>query len=400
MDQPRRLAGGHAGIALLILGLTVGLAFAFAIPGSAFPVATDHAGTAPAALATGPSAPAAPQLAPQPSAASPTQVSLQVNSATTVLSTYTVLPTTIVLNLTVFNSTISTSATGLWLNITDYVTHVQCVSNDLSSMITNQSAPTEYIAFPLTPTYFAGYETACPNLLADPTLLNLTAVQVDPTNGTMVTTGYEYGTYNPLFPPGWGVLPVSSFILSAPTSKLNVAPTPGVADAYTLSVNYTGQYTGRVLLTVVSPTGGTVLSTNLANNGTKPTTYQWTETITGLYSYVLTVYTTYGTYNSTGSISISNTPIYYNNATFTNTSLIKGLNGGAAGTLLLVVGLVIGMLVATVVSRMVWGGSKSAAPAQAWSPSSPTTNQCSVCGKSMATPEELAAHQKSEHGMQ
>jgi hypothetical protein len=101
--------------------------------------------------------------------------------------------------------------------------------------------------------------------------------------------------------------------------------------------------------------------------------------------------------------------------------VIPGLSGASAGTLLLLVGLIIGMIVAFVLGRAVWGGRSSTTPPQQWQgkegegaaagagagagaggggAAAAGTNVCSVCGKSFATPEELSAHASSEHGMQ
>ncbi|HXQ94334.1 MAG TPA: hypothetical protein VN864_04100, partial [Thermoplasmata archaeon] len=64
--------------------------------------------------------------------------------------------------------------------------------------------------------------------------------------------------------------------------------------------------------------------------------------------------------------------------------------------LLLVVGLIIGMIVALALGRAMWGTPKTT-PAQAWQ--SKPTNECSVCHQTFATDAELKEHQKSAHGM-
>jgi len=57
------------------------------------------------------------------------------------------------------------------------------------------------------------------------------------------------------------------------------------------------------------------------------------------------------------------------------------------------------MIVAFLLGRAVTSRAP-AQPAQAWSgTTAPAANTCSTCGRSFATPEELAAHAKSEHGM-
>jgi hypothetical protein len=390
MDRPsRRIGRKKAGIALLLVGLALGLALVAVLPGSLAPVGASHGGVTPASSVVAAPTPAA---GVHPSVASPVQIFLTVN---TPVSTYTVLPFTMVLNLTVTNTTINTETTVLYLNITDYTTSTICGTNDLSSMITNSSIAnspvnTEYISFALTGSYFTSALSACPTLTSDQAFLNFSAAVTDPTNGSASAPGLQSGFE-----------PITSVVFSTPTSLLNASPTAGQQQTYSFYANYTAQYVGKVTLSVFTPTGGLSFQASLRWNGSTPTVVNWHQTVSGSYPYTLSVSTAYGVYNTSGSIFVpALTPVYYNNATFHNTTLIPGLSSGAAGTLLLVVGLIVGMLVATVVSRLVWGGAKPAAAAQPWSQQAATGNVCSVCGKSFATPEELAAHSKSEHGMQ
>ena len=399
-----------------MLGLTLGLGVFMALPatGGIAVAAPNHGGLSPA-LAT-PQVSASPAHAALTPAASatPTQVTMQLDDS---FGVYTVLPTPLVLNLTVNNSAIINwyNATGvefgntyLWLNVTDITTNVLCGTNNITSMLTNATQPgagtnyTEYLSFNLDNSYFTNDTVACPTIGSDVAYIGISAVVNGGPNGVATGVAYSYGVYSLFAPPGYGVNPTSSFVFSTPTSVLQVSPVAGSSQSFTLQAQYTAQYVGSVEVHVYNPTGtGVVFAANLRWNGTTPTTVVWTETTPGLYPYTLSVFTAYGEYNTTGAISVAApTPVYYNTSHYSNSTLISGLTSGAAGALLLVVGLVVGMIVAMALGRAVWGG-KRAAPAQPWSgEKAATTNTCSVCGQSFATPEELAAHGKSEHGMQ
>jgi len=303
----------------------------------------------------------------------------------TTLPTYTVVPTTVVFQVSVVNSTISTDNTTIWLNITDATTSTLCTSNNISSLVSDTSMGTVNYWLTVDSTFFTGYATACPGFLGDGGSMSIAVIQGGP-NGTASAEADE-GT---------------SFVIVTPSSLLHVLPTAS-AHTYSIYANYTAQYTGKVQLTIYNPAGAVVLSASLARNGSQVTTVSWTETITGVYPYTLSVYTAYDTtgFNTTGSINVlPTTNVYTNTSSWSNSSLIPGLSSGASGTILLVVGLLIGMIVAMVVGRMVWGGPKTVAPAQPWDSKTAGTNTCSTCGRSFATPEELAEHGKSEHGLQ
>ncbi len=415
MDRLGRLAVRNAGIALIVLVFTLGLGVFVALPGpGGFSQAVaGHGASTGTALAAGAGGHLTSAVHTPAASATPTQVTMQLLTG---LGLYTVLPTTLVVNLTVNNSAIFNwyNATGveftntyLYLNVTDTTTSTVCGSNNITSMITNATMPgvgtnyTEYLTFSLDNSYFVNDTQACPSIAQDPAYIEITAVVNGGPNGVASGVAYQFGVYSLFAPPGYGVNPTTSVVFSTPTSLLRVAPTPGAPQTYTIYANYTAQYVGRVEVSIYTPTGGLAYSANLRWNGTTPTTVPWFEATPGLYPYTLSVYTAYGVYNTSGSIPVVvPTPVYYNTTHWSNSTLISGLSSGAAGAILLVVGLVVGMIVAMALGRAVWGG-KRAAPAQPWSgEKTATTNACSVCGQSFATPEELAAHGKSEHGMQ
>jgi hypothetical protein len=396
MDRPSSGKGRRAGIVLIVVGVVLGLALAgvLALPGAAAP-----AKIAPAAARGVGTVGAVPDPAP----AGPDSGAVTV---ATTFSTYTTVPFTLLFSLTVVNATISPATTSIWLNVTDITVSpaTVCVSNNISGIVTAitpspatfGTTSTAYYGLTVDSSYFANYSTACPSFLGDNGFLNITAVVLDPTNGTVVTSNALASA-------------TSAFILTTPSSLLEVSLAAGTTSTYTLSATYSAQYSGRVALSIYNPAGTAVIfSYNLAHNGTQVTYTNWTETTAGTYPYTLTLYTTYGGFNSSGSISVlAATRTYSNTTTWTNATLIPGLSAGASGTLLLVIGLIVGMIVALVVGRLVWGGSKAPGPAQPWSAEQQQagktgtagTNTCSVCGQSFGTPEELAAHSKSEHGM-
>jgi hypothetical protein len=319
-----------------------------------------------------------------PAAAATAAIALQVP-----VTTYTVLPWTLVFSLTVANAVISPANTTLWLNFTDQTTHTACATNNESGLVAATASPTAYYTIQVTSALLPNVTVpaGCSGFLSDVDSVSVAVIQ----NGG--ANGFAFAS----------VAPLTSIVLVVPTVSLNVVVAS--AQTYTLSATYTAQYSGRVLLTIYNSAGGTVLSANLAYNGSTPTSVSWTETTAGQYPYTLTLYTAYSTsgFNATGSVNIiAGTPTYTNTTTWSNSTLIPGVSSGAAGTILLVVGLLVGMIVAMVVGRLVWGGPKTVSPAQPWSgdKAAAGTNTCSVCGKSFATPEELAEHGKTEHGMQ
>ncbi len=171
---------------------------------------------------------------------------------------------------------------------------------------------------------------------------------------------------------------------------------------FSFSARYTGQYVTGISVSVFSPTqtNVTIFTATVVNSSgvALPASFVVTS---GSYPAAVTLITAYGTtltVNSTIAAFAKTNTVYSNSTQWHNQTFFGGLAPAVAGTLLLVVGLIVGLIVAMVLGRMVWGSTKPA-PAQPWTDTK-TANTCSVCGKSFATPEELAAHGKSEHGMQ
>ncbi|HYA70719.1 MAG TPA: hypothetical protein VEH28_05050 [Thermoplasmata archaeon] len=405
MDRPSRINARRVGILVIVFGLIIGAGLSGPIAGAPARADLGHSGIATAthsAISRG--------AVPAPLA---TTTSATLNVLST-LTTYTALPSEIILDLTVNNSALTVNGTTgiannavLWLNVTN-LTGTPCGFNNITSLISaaaptfGSTATTEIITFPLTTAYFVNDSKKCSNIAVDPVAFYVNLTVNGGVNGIAKATGFQYGSPSPgVF--CYCILPTTAVVFTHPTSLLHVAPVPNSPSTYAFYANYTGQYVGRVQLSVYNPTAtAVILSKNLAWNGTTPTVYDWVQTISAVYPYTLSVETGYGLFNSSGSIFVPIANYVYTNETsWTNSTLITGLSSGASGTLLLVVGLIVGMIVAIVVGRRVWGGPKPVGPAQPWTPKTEgATNQCSVCGQSFATPEELAAHSKSEHGMQ
>ena len=205
------------------------------------------------------------------------------------VSTYTVLPYDLVFSVSVVNANISTFSTQLWLNVSDSITGVTCVSNSISGLVADTSALTEDFGVVVDTTYFTNVTTACPDFLSDTGTMTISATVNNATNGVASSSASK----------------TTSFVLSTPTSLLKVGPTAGAPTTYTLSAVYTSQYVGKVQLSIFTPTGGLAFSTNLRWNGTTPTTATWLEATAGLYPYTLSVFAAFGTYSSSGSIAVS-----------------------------------------------------------------------------------------------
>jgi len=231
-----------------------------------------------------------------------------------------------------------------------------------------------------------------------------------PTNGTFAVSYYQ-ASFLCIFTP-------LTFYLVSPTPSAVI--TPG---NLTVSVFFQGTFiSGPLTLNVYSPTGALVLSESFATSGQN---FTWVVTSAGTYHASLSATTAYlinghSTHYSNTTLVVTKVPrVYVNSTAYSNATLVPGLSAAGAGTLLLVLGLIIGMIVALLLGRAVWGGRQAPTPPQAWetkpaegagagaaagagagTAAAAGTNTCSVCGKSFATPDELTAHGKSEHGME
>ncbi|MGA7923283.1 MAG: C2H2-type zinc finger protein, partial [Thermoplasmata archaeon] len=186
----------------------------------------------------------------------------------------------------------------------------------------------------------------------------------------------------------------------------------GIANV-TITAVYTGSYLLSANVTVTTSSGAVAFSAGVLQNCpttpgsptvcTRTVSVTWVPGSGGMYSITMTLRnaanqtaTANGTasVNATGSATVTTQH-------WTNSTLISGLNPGAAAAILLVVGLIIGLLVALVLGRSMWASPK-ATPAQPWQQTTTTTagtHECSVCHQTFPTEEELQEHAKTAHGM-
>jgi hypothetical protein len=231
-------------------------------------------------------------------------------------------------------------------------------------------------------------------------------------------TAYRGGMNNngTLFIP----LAVSSFILFAPTFSVSAPGTINTVGNITITANYTAQFVTNAVVNVFAPatlSGGaaTLVFTasylhNVSNDNA--ISHVWFAGTAASYfvSFVVTLDYENAYVNGTiavlpatptgGGVIYQNSTVYKNVTGGTTPAGFFGLSPAASGTVFLLVGLIVGILAGLVAARLVMS-SGPAKPAQPWTEKKEeTSNTCSVCGKSFGSADELAAHSKSEHGMQ
>ncbi|MGP8075872.1 MAG: C2H2-type zinc finger protein [Thermoplasmata archaeon] len=286
------------------------------------------------------------------------------------------------------DANIGTNAT-LWVTITDNTTGAFC-----GAVSGNQTAKTGVTFYNLSfdAVSLGTASQFCPLIASDPVILtpSIAVVNANVSDAPV----YANATTTPQ---------ITSFILNTLSVTL-ISPTGSVgAGNVSLVAVYTAQYLTSVRILVYS-VGKTATLFNASlqwANAASPAVGTWFVAAAGSYPFTLTVTTAYGSYTENGNLTVLNPgggTVYKNASTWQNSSIFPGVSGAVSGTILLVVGLILGMIVALAVGRSLMRPA-AAAPAQAWQPTGAAANQCSVCGKSFATPEELQAHAKSEHGM-
>lgn len=391
---------GSTVLKLAVAGMVLGVAWpAFFVGGIPSPGAPALAHVTEAALGgTPPSAALHPLVLP---AANTTTVSVKVTSS---LPSYTLLPlgpVAVTFSISVTHGTITPANVTLWANVTDVVSQTVCTKVDLDSLVTPVNGSGASYSFDLT-TANVGNLThdsiACPGIANDSVDIVVGAT-VDgtgaPTNGTVATSDSN----------ATSTTPGTYLIFAVPENQLVFAPA-SASYTYNLSSDYSGQYVGRVSLTIYSSSEvngnrSVVFSAALLWLHGVRTVAAWYEPHGGTYPYTLQEFTPYDNVTTQGVVEVANvTPVYYNSTTYHNQSFLGSLGPAGGGALLLVAGFVAGAVIALLVGRSL-GRSGPATPPSAWkSDQTPaSSNTCSLCGKSFGTPEELAAHGKSEHGL-
>ncbi len=121
----------------------------------------------------------------------------------------------------------------------------------------------------------------------------------------------------------------------------------------------------------------------------------WLAASNGTYTATVNVTTPYGIYAFAETLNVlkAGNTIYVNQTSTTTSSKINGLDPAVWATLLLVIGLIIGLIVALALGRMMWGTPSQPSSPQPWSPtsssgsssSSSTTESSSTSGSSDTT---------------
>ncbi len=347
-------------------------------------------------------------------------------NVTSTLPTYTVLPegpVPVDFTLNVTSATITPQNVTLWADVEDELTGALCENLSLESLVTNNSNLSNLSSQFLNTSFNVSSSTMnatslllhCPGVLTDPVEFVVRAAiqgNVPPINGTNITANSNTTFEFDLTTAAWveiDTTPATSLVFSEPTENLLFSESRSTY-TYNLSAAYTGQYVGRVALTVYSSTEvhGTrsvLLSKSLLAVGGVEPVISWYEPTGGNYPYTLQLFTPYTNVTTSGILAINNASYVYYNST---SNVVKGLGGlspAASDTVLLLVGLIIGFVVMFVVARWLLGpGAGGPAPKQWSGPEgkapSGASNTCSFCGRTFGSPEELAAHAKSEHGVE
>ena len=311
---------------------------------------------------------------------------------TSTFSAYMPFPFQVNYTIAVTNAPISPATTTILVNVTS-----AAVGLLTSTAVTPLLGQTNY-TFEIDSTTLA-CDAACTDLPQTEYTVSVFVGEIGvglPTNGSLAQAATSHGF----------------FLIVSPLSATLIAPAPGASVSVgnvSVTVAYVGSYVAGAVANIYSSGGSLVFSHSYIElTPGVPVTATWFIGQTGTYSYSIVMTTVYlpttHYFNGTIMVITKGGTVYQNVTQYSNQSAISGLSGAAAGTILLVVGLIVGMIVALILARAVMG-RPATAPPQPWE-SKPGTagaaapNTCSVCNKSFSTPEELAAHGKSEHGMQ
>ncbi len=297
---------------------------------------------------------------------------------------YNTLPIVFNYTITVVNSSIDNTTTVVFTNVTD-LSDRAVVYSEAMTVAPDQTTYT----FTVDSTTLGCNNAACTGLPQDEFSVSV-FVGVDNVTNFNITSAEPF------------------FVITTPLQATLVAPAAGSAvptGNVTIAVAYVGSYVAGAVVNVYSGKSLVFTHSMIELTPGVPVSAPWFVGTPGTYNYSIVMTTVYlptlHYVNGTLTVITKGGTVFKNQTTWSNESLINGLTGAVAGTMLLVVGLIVGMIVALVLARLVMS-RPAAAPPQPWEskPGAGAPNTCSVCGKSFGTPEELAAHGKSEHGMQ
>ena len=319
----------------------------------------------------------------------PTAVTVTV---TTSLPVYTQLATTVTpidFTVQVATANISTTTFTLWANITDFLTGKVCGTVNLDSLVVNTTGPFASFEWdlanggsPALPTP-ASLAVACPAILSSADLIVIGASA----NGA---GSWYQGQLAEADSGATGTTPSTSLVFTALSGQLGFATTT-TQYTYNLSATFSGQYIGRVALTIYSPSGTIIYTADLFS----PKFTTWYQPKAGNYPYQMQVLAPYGNSTSVGVIALTAaTPIYNNATTWHNSSSFGGLSPAVGGTILLVVGLIIGIIVALMLGAALFR-RRETPPAQPWESTTSTTGTGGTTGTTTPPTEESTGTGKS-----
>ncbi len=407
--RPRKTASTVAALALALLALS---GFAFAWAASPTHVTTARATPTPLAAPTARAAPvalAAPVRSPHPAV-----VEAFVNFENSTINSYTSLPATFQINVSVQNVTMTSSDANMSFTLYALIgsslpyPKLPFASWPIPITATNQS--TFNVTINDTNVLNHEYAWVTPGFSwPTDTQVVLSAFLTIHYNGTSynATPAFLTNVLNPQHPGTWiiGNLPWAQ--LDSPSAAAPVSP-----GNVTVVASYSGDWISAVNISIYNSAKilvyGAILTSLLVGNLTVTALAPWLVVDSGTYTSSITLDTAYGTttwFNSSFEVAKAVGPasvVYvnstnYDNSTGASSQIISGWTPGETASLLLVVGIIIGLIVALVLGRMMWG-TPPAGPAQPWSGSKSAT-ECSVCHQSFATEEEMKEHQKTAHGM-
>ncbi|HZY69996.1 MAG TPA: C2H2-type zinc finger protein [Thermoplasmata archaeon] len=200
-----------------------------------------------------------------------------------------------------------------------------------------------------------------------------------------------------------------TYLVINPTSGVILSPANGTTISTgntTISVAFGGDFLSGANVTVTNGAGSIVFSNGVFVSGSgirgSSTSTPWVATTPGAYKIWLTTTTQYGvTFKTAANVTVvaAGQTVYQNSSSYQNATVIPGLSGPIAGTILILVGLIVGMGVAFALGRAMWGGAKPS-PAQPWSGGAATApNECPVCHQTFPTEDAMKEHQKTAHGV-
>ena len=327
---------------------------------------------------------------------------------TTVFAVSTYMPLNLSLAWTITASQpVNVTTTTMWLNVSD-----------------EGSSACPYILYPTYPPYSSIVEPPClvVSIPLDSLLVNgMDAYSTTLTLATLTSAGYNGGVlpYDTEYLLQVFVAMTNSgsrtvagaqegvhLLTHAPAAAL-VAPTPraGVpAGNVTVAVSYTGDFVSgaSVEIFTASPPVTLVFSSLVAVPGSGPRIgvagVPWEAAVPGNYEVVINLTGAWGYQTFTTALTVFSSgggTVYVNQSTYQNNSLIPGWSNGVTGSVLLLVGAIIGLLVALVLARMMWSESRPA-PARAWKGQ---PNECRVCHQRFDNAAALSAHMDKAHGL-